>query len=464
MLDRKSDETLKWIKLEEIWDLHWPVDRELVRSFRSTLQQGNSFNHIKLNLIGPEDDTHHYEVIDGFHRLAAAKAEHIDALLCQVVKLEEKDARDQRIQACIGKPSAVTAERALLELRSAFVEDMQDLIGQPGVLYEPILGEDGQVQARQRTAPLPEDPYMALEALTDHLLATRSAYPADRVEHKWGGWALRTPFGRRTGWERALNDWLSKMSKQFGFDTSWLLELLHLQLFDNFLGPRRWYRRRGQALFSEEQDYAEFAYRIWQIPDVDLRALFRRRLEDQPDERSSLAKVQDLLQLNGFPEPGQTRTGPNKQEILKLFTDYPSANGLYGHLRKRQQEALPEPDDLPVQPPALSDHLSQPAGDEGSSIEPPKAEAEERDSAVFTVISRDKLFPESSHAPTPIRNSLPSAPPEADQVAAYQPVHEACEALLDAAQHLTEQYGTAWLQWESARADIAQLQALFGLK
>lgn len=460
MLARQSEGDIEWVKMEEILDLSWPTDSALVRSFRHTLQRGEPFIPIQLNRVWHEDTTKHYEIIDGFHRYEAAKAEHIDVLRCQVVEKEERDARLARIQACLFKPSAVTGERALLELRKAFVADMQTLIGQPAALYEPILGEDGQVQARPRSTPLSENPYQALEALTDHLLATRSAYPAYRVHLQSRGWAQRTPFGRRTGWEQALNDWLAEMGEQFGYDASWLLELLHLQLFDNFLGPRRWYRRRGQPLFSEEREYAEFAFRLWQIPDVDLRALFRRRLEEQPQERAWLAKVQDLLHLNGFPEPGQTRNGPSKREILRLLTDAPSMYALFTSLRKRQPEELLEPDDRPLATPVGPDHHPQPVSASGPSKT--SAETAAQDSAIFAIGS-DSFVSGSPHPSTRIEKSLPSAIPSGTQAIAYQPVHEACAALLSTAQRLTEQYGTAWLQWEGARADIARLQAVFRL-
>ncbi|HLW00384.1 MAG TPA: hypothetical protein VKT82_17085 [Ktedonobacterales bacterium] len=451
-----TDVTIETVALAEIHDLAWPTDAGLVQSFRKTLQHGGQFSPIQLNRVWQTDATWHHEVVDGFHRYKAAKAEHLESLLCQVVELDDHTARYARIRACLGKPSVVTGQRALLELQQAFVDDMRALIGDPEVLYEPILGENGQIQARQRSAPLPEDPYQALQALTDHLLATRSAYPAYEVRLPGRRFLLRTPFGQRTGWEQSLNEWLAEMAERFGYDAAWLLDLLHLQLFDDFLGPRRWYTRRGQPPFSEEQEYVDFALRLWQIPDVDLRVWFQRRLEERPTERVWLAKVQDLLQLNGFPEPGQTRVGPNKQEIFRLFTDYPSLYNLAVTLGKRQQETLPEPGEAPpTQMPAVTEHQPQHAA---AAEQASKLPDEKQDSAIFAVVARN--FANRPIPPAAPRNHIsPSVTPEPVRAAAYQPVHVACQALLQAIGHLTQQYGREWLTWETAQVDLAQLRA-----
>lgn len=450
--------TIETVQVEEIRDLDWPTDRGLVASFRKTLQHGGQFAPIQVNRLWQEDATWHYEVIDGFHRYEAAKAEQVTALLCQVIEVDERTARYARIQACLGKPSAVTGERALLELRHAFVADMQALIGNPDVLFEPVLGEDGQVQARRRNATLPEDPYHALEVLTDHLLATRAAYPKYVVRDVWQRSILRTPFGRRTGWEQALNEWMAELGERFGHDAAWLLNALHMQLFDEFLGPREWYDRRGQPPFTYQKEYLQFALRLWRIPDVDLRAWFRRQLDLHARDRHWLAKVQDLLELNSFPEPGQVRTGPNKQEILTLLAQYPSLYSLAVHLRKRLQGPPPEPGEAQTQegtPPDQQPPQAAPSGQLGESpVE------RERDSAIFAVVSRS--FPARPLPPSASSmNSLPSLSilPVPDRASAYQPVHEACQALLRAIEHLTAQYGKDWLVWEDAQDDLAALRA-----
>ncbi|HEY7413758.1 MAG TPA: ParB/RepB/Spo0J family partition protein [Ktedonobacteraceae bacterium] len=450
--------TVETVQLEEIRDLDWPTDRELVASFRKTLQYGGQFALIQVNRLWQEDATWHYEVIDGFHRYEAAKTEQLESLLCQVIEVDERTARYARIQACLGKPSAVTGARALLELRHAFVADMQVLIGNPDVLFEPVLGEDGQVQARRRSASLPEDPYQALEVLTDHLLATRAAYPKYIVRDVWQRSILRTPFGRRTGWEQALNEWMAELGERFGHSASWLLNALHMQLFDDFLGPREWYDRRGQPPFTYKKEYLEFALRLWKIPDIDLRAWFRHQLDLHPQDRHWLAKVQDLLELNSFPEPGQIRTGPNKQEILNLLAQYPSLYSLAVTLRKRQQGAPTETSEHPVQEIATPDQMPQQAPGGGKFSEPPV----ERESPIFAVVSSH--FPKGPLPPAvPLANIVPSSGSISDHALAYQPVHEACQALLRAIEYLTAQYGRDWLEWESAQEDLAKLRNALAL-
>lgn len=454
------DVTIETVTLSEIHDLAWPTDAGLVASFRKTLQHGGQFSPIQLNRVWQADATWYHEVVDGFHRYEAAKAEHLESLLCQVVELDDRAARYARIRACLGKPSAVTGQRALLELQQAFIDDMRALIGDPEVLYEPILGEDGQLQARQRSTHLPEDPYQALQVLTDHLLSTRSAYPAYEV--RLPGWRilLRTPFGQRTGWEQVLNEWIAEMAERFGYDAATLLDLLHLQLFDDFLGTRRWYTRRGQPPFSEEQEYVDFALRLWQIPDVDLRAWFQRRLEAKPTERVWLAKVQDLLQLNGFPEPGQTRTGPNKQEIFRLFTDYPSLYNLAVALGKRQQAQLPEPDNTSALPSAGTEQQLQQAVAEGPVNESP--DAGEQASAIFAVGSSHFVTRSPASGASP-QYVVSAATPSPDLATAYQPVHAACQTLLRAVGQLTTTYGRDWLTWENAQSDLTQLRDALAL-
>ena len=154
----------------------------------------------------------------------------------------------------------------------------------------------------------------------DHLRATRAEYPEYLVQHEQRGRIVRTPFGQRTGWEQALNDWLAEMAERFGYDISWLLEVLRLHLYQDVYS-NRWVRRRGKPLFSEVHEFVSFTTRLWQIPDVDLRAWFRRQLEAHPDQREQLAKVQDRLQLSYPLDPQQRRTGPNKQEILRLIDE-----------------------------------------------------------------------------------------------------------------------------------------------
>src|SRR5262249_51970010 len=103
---------------------------------------------MQLNRVWHPEVPWRYEIIDGFHRYEAAKAEGVTELLCQVVEIGIREARYARIQACVGKPSEITRARALHELRLAFIADMRALTGDPPSLMQPIFGEVAHVHPR----------------------------------------------------------------------------------------------------------------------------------------------------------------------------------------------------------------------------------------------------------------------------------------------------------------------------
>src|SRR5579885_1594194 len=309
--------TIGTVPLEEIHDLRWPTDRHLVQSFRKTLQHGGHFAPMHLNRVWQPETSWHYEVIDGFHRYEAAKAEGVASLLCQVVELGAREARYARIQACVGKPAEITRERALRELRLAFISDMRVVIGNPEVLYEPILGEDGQVQARPRKAPLPEEPLAALEALTDHLLATQAEalpYPVERGQQVIN----RTPFGRRTGWEQQLNDWIAELGERFGYDASWLFQEVHLQVLQEQGLGQGWTPRQRDA-FQRQGGYAFHALWLWNVPDVELRAVLRRQLQSHPEQGEWLWKALTLMGFTTAPQVGKPFQSQPKSALFRLL-------------------------------------------------------------------------------------------------------------------------------------------------
>ncbi len=450
--------TIGTVPLEEIHDVGWPTDRHLVASFRKTVQHGGHFAPIQLNRIWSPDATWRYEVIDGFHRYEAAKAEGITTLLCQVVELETREARYARIQACVGKPAEITRARALQELRLAFISDMEAVIGNPEVLYEPILGEDGQVHARPRTAPLPEEPLAALEALTNHLLATNTEalpYPV----HQGQRMVDRTPFGMRTGWEQQLNDWLAELGERFGYDASWLLEEVHLKVLQEQGLGQGWTARQRDA-FQRQGGYAFHALWLWQVPDVDLRAWLRRQIQAHPEQGEWLWKALQLLGASTPPQAGKPFQTHPKSVLLTLFNRYPAPRELYLALRDRQGEPSPEPVTAPP-PPTVA---APPPPAMTPAIEPPSGTPVEHNqaSAIFAVGSPTFV----GHPSERVEQEAPvvSRPPvRPDPATAYQPVHAACVALLAALERLTVQYGREWLQWEQAQADVDQLRAALAL-
>ncbi|HEY7348330.1 MAG TPA: ParB/RepB/Spo0J family partition protein [Ktedonobacterales bacterium] len=469
--------TIGTVPLEEIHDLRWPTDRHLVQSFRKTLQHSGHFAPMHLNRVWQPEVSWRYEVIDGFHRYEAAKAEGVASLLCQVVEIEAQQARYARIQACVGKPAEVTRERALRELRLAFISDMRGVIGSPALLYEPILSEEGQVQARLRALPLPEEPLAALEALTDHLLATQQdVLPSFLPSGVQGGG--RTPFGQRTGWEQHLTDWLADLGERFGYDSSWLLQELHLHVLQEQGLGQGWATRERDA-FQRQGGYAFHALWLWNVPDVELRAWLRRQIQAHPEQSEWLWKALMLLGFTTAPQPGNPFQTLPKSALLALFNRHPSPRDLYLALRDRQAgpprdsaSAPPPPPAAPPPPPAAPvREVPASAPQELPLVVPDKPE---QVSSVFTVVSptfgqppprptAPVMPPAAPPAKPPAPRSAavpPRAPQQPDPTAAYQPVHNACVALLQAIEQLNAQYGRAWMQWEQAQADLAHLRAI----
>jgi hypothetical protein len=423
--------TIETVSLPEILDLGWPTDPALVVSFRKTLQQGGHFSPIRLNRVWQEDASWHYQIIDGFHRFEASRTEHVEALLCQVEELSERAARYERIRACIGKSAEVTIQRAQRELKGAFVDDMLAHIGHPDPLYEPTLGEDGLVHARRHLASLPADPLQALEVLTDHLIVTTLT---SHTHASLSALAER-PFGPRAGWEQIITAWIEEMSQQWGYNTFWLLDLLHVEALLEGEPENRSARRQAQLL--------------WQIPDVDVRHWFRRQFQLQP--RGDL--VEQVIEGMGFyyqVTGGGVREGAytrKKSEVMALLSRYPSLTELSAYLEAQRLRKRDEPPDAPWKPDTKHPEMAH----ETSAPEAPAP-------AIFAIGSPGFVgAPSRGSAP---ETKLPSARAgqSLDREMAYLPVHEACVAFLRAARTLMEECGTDWLRWDPAQADLAELR------
>ena len=469
--------TIGTVPLEEIHELGWPTDRHLVFSFRRTLQHGGHFAPMQLNRVWQPGAIWRYEVIDGFHRYEAAKAEGVTELLCQVVELEVREARYARIQACVGKPAEITRTRALHELRLAFIADMQTLIGNPPNLLEPVLGEDGQVHARPRSAPLPSEPLAALEAFTDHLFLISEDSPSIFGRPEQPG-QVSSPEYLRAGWERALKEWLAELGQRFGYDADWLLQELHIHSLQAQRLGQDWTARQHEA-FQRQGGYAFHALLLWKIPDVELRAWFRRQIQADPAKGEWLWKT---LQLLGF-QGGQTEEKPvktlPKSVLLTLLTRYPSPRDLYLAVRNRLEGNPSAPATLPPSPtpPSLPPPPTRPTALPEAPASPQRAPVP--DSAIFAIGSPHFVGqappPNMPVAPAPPLNmpgasgrgpgepvapAPPPAPPRPDPSDAYQPVHLACVALLRAIEELTSHYGQEWKRLEQAQGDLAQLRAV----
>lgn len=472
--------TIGTVPLQEIHDLDWPTDRHLVLSFRRTLQQGGHFAPMQLNRVWQAEVPWRYEIIDGFHRYEAAKAEGVTELLCQVVEIGLREARYARIQACVGKPAEITRARALHELRLAFIADMHTLIGDPPTLLEPILGEDGQVHARLRAAPLPTEPLAALEIFTDHLFVTQGELPAfvTSEQHR----KTITFEDLRAGWERALSAWLAELGQRFGYDAEWLLQELHMHSLQAQGLGQGWNARQREA-FQRQGGYAFHALLLWKIPDVEVRAWFRRQVQADPAKGEWLWKTLQLLGFQGQQAEGKPLKTLPKSVLLTLLTRNPSPRDLYLAVRDRLEGPPPAPASSP-QPPIVSQtppSVAPPVTPPKALPAPPRESSPE--SAIFAIGSPSFVgqppAPSTSEAPVPpapipvapepgsnrLMSPVPlPEPPRPDVARAYEPVHLACVALVRAFEDLTARYGQEWRRWEQAQADLAQIRAVLALE
>lgn len=471
--------TIGTVPLEEIHELGWPTDRHLVFSFRRTLQHGGHFAPMQLNRVWQPGALWRYEIIDGFHRYEAAKAEGVTELLCQVVEIGNREARYARIQACVGKPAEVTRSRALHELRLAFIADMRTELGEPSILMEPVLGEDGQVHARRRAAPLPGEPLAALEAFTDHLLVTSEEPPPGLVSPDLLGKGL-TAEGIRAGWERALKAWLAELGQRFGYDADWLLQELHIHSLQAQGLGQGWTAHQHEA-FQHQGGYAFHALLLWKIPDVELRAWFQRQVQADPAKGEWLWKALQLLGFQGTStETKSIKTFP-KSVLLTLLSRYPSPREFYQAVRDRLEESAPTPVPPPQQP-IVPQIPAPPLPSSSSSMMPVSTQEKSlSETAIFAIGSPSFVAQPTALSPSvvpasppttsaaPPRSSEPggiertSEPSRPDSTSAYEPVHLACVALFQAIETLTAQYGQEWQHWEQAQADLAQLRTLLAL-
>lgn len=443
--------TIETLPLEEVQNLGWPTDPNLVQSFRRTLQRGSDFALIQINRVWHPDTTWHHEIIDGFHRYEAAQAEGIASLLFQVVELEEREARYARIQACVGKPSVVTEARALLELRQAFIQDMRAIVGQPEMLFEPLIGEDGRIYPRPRNTPLPDEPIAALEALTNHLQAIQEQQLPPVVSEN-AGMSERRKSPPQTGWEPVLQAWLADLGKRFGYNASWLISTLRLSyLREHEVGQDG--TAHQQKAFMRHGGFRAIATALWQIPDVELRAWLRQQILAHPGSQDDLGL---LMMYLGFRErrpndpPFQTYS---RSLLWKVFKRYPDPRALLRVLRAHH------PNHLPLDPSVLEGLLEKPLPpvDSGATLPPPQSEERRPIVTPFSVASSGFV---QRTLPSPREPSaFPTIPLRVESESAYQPVHEAIQMALGAMQRLNASYDRAWLRWDCAQADLANLLA-----
>lgn len=324
------------IQLSEIHDIGWPVDNALVQSFRSTLQAGGDVPIILVNICYSEDGWY-YEVIDGLHRLAAKQLEGWTSMIAQVVEVDERTARLQRIQACMGKPAVVTTGRAEVELRRVFRDDILKQVGTITTVYEPVLTEEGKRSKRVRQEPLPEDPIELLYVLGEHIrlledeaegisAAAYTSINQFNYFHRFHfGNAHESPAPAFVGWEQIIRDWVASITTVFPAGREVIVEIIKHGAWNN-----------GRRVSGHEKDdlFYVAAAEVYQIPDVDIRRIVLRRPADERSLRN-LAYELNWDRLN-YPSRHIARS-----EQIRLLTSMRVHEVVYKlqDERKKQEQA-----------------------------------------------------------------------------------------------------------------------------
>jgi ParB-like chromosome segregation protein Spo0J len=124
-------------------DATWPVDPELVASFRASIRRGEPpLLDLSLNRIRLAEGAGGLEIIDGMHRLEALRLEGVATHGAKVRAYSPQDAFYARIATSLGKPNDLFRQRAERALRDGFVRDVAaHLAG--ATLYRRGVAEDG---------------------------------------------------------------------------------------------------------------------------------------------------------------------------------------------------------------------------------------------------------------------------------------------------------------------------------
>src|SRR5262249_27054853 len=155
----------------------------------------------------------------------------------------------------------------------------------------------------------------ALEVFTDHLFVTKvvSPLPSETPAQQ------RNPSFEdfRAEWERALEAWLAELGQRFGYDADWLLQELHIHALQVQGLGQGWNTRQREA-FQRQGGYAFHALVLWKIPDVEIRAWFRRQIQADPAKGEWLWKTLQLLGFQGTQAEGKPVQSLPKSVLLTL--------------------------------------------------------------------------------------------------------------------------------------------------
>jgi hypothetical protein len=233
-------------------DASWPVDPELVSSFRASIRRGEPpLLDLSLNRVRLAEGASALDIIDGMHRLEALRLEGVTTHSAKVRAYSPQDAFYARIATSLGKPNELFRQRAERALREGFVRDVASHL-EGATVYQRGVAEDGSPRPTPRREPLPSDPLLALGTILWVHFAAKPAVTED--------------------WERFVLTWLDDIAGRLGKTPAWLRdEVLHIT-----------------ALLGEDlpgkpgRSTAERARLLLAIPDDGIMRLALARLKAEP--------------------------------------------------------------------------------------------------------------------------------------------------------------------------------------
>jgi hypothetical protein len=238
-------------------DATWPVDPDLVSSFRASIRRGEPpLLDLSLNRVRLADGASSLDIIDGMHRLEALRLEalrleDVPTHSAKVRVYSPQDAFYARIATSLGKPNELFRQRVERALREGFVQDVATHL-EGATLYQRGVAQDGAPRPTPRREPLPADPLLALGTILWVHFAAKPEVTED--------------------WERYVLTWLEDMAQRLGKTPAWLRdEVLHITalLGENLPG------KPGKPT-------AERARLLLAIPDDGIMRLALARLKAEP--------------------------------------------------------------------------------------------------------------------------------------------------------------------------------------
>lgn len=392
-------------------DSSWPVDPELVASFRASIRRGEpplldlSLNRVRsvdgtgdAGVVETAETAETLEIIDGMHRLEALRLEGITTHSAKVREYSPQDAFYARIATSIGKPNELFRQRAERALREGFVRDVAAHL-EGATVYQHGVADDGAPRPTPRREPLPADPLLALGTILWVHFAAKPAVTED--------------------WERFVLAWLDDIARRLGKTPAWLRdEVLQITAL---LGPD-----------LPGKPSAERARLLLAIPDDGILRLALARLKAEP--KLSTTDLRFALDILGCgPDVGRhswltPRRLPQMRSMLahaslsQLARDYTAALARAEAAARVVRFPVPPqapsaPHPLPAMPPAPHPPPATPSDAPSSNVASPGVASPGTPSSGASAAPASPPLPPDAPAPGPPRQAeirLPGATTDAD--------------------------------------------------